>query len=73
MSAELRIDNPPVGDPDIERIAAKLRRSREVLERDMDDSATKINSAELLQRIEALRQRIEASQATFRLVTGNSA
>jgi hypothetical protein len=52
-------------DPDLERITQRLRETRETLERDMDDSATKINSAELLDRIEALRRRIEASQHSF--------
>lgn len=52
-------------DLEIEKISEKLRKSRETLERDMDDSATKINSAELLARIESLRQRIEATQQAF--------
>lgn len=51
--------------PDLEIISERLRKSREVLERDMDDSATKINAAELLERVEALRHRIEASQHAF--------
>lgn len=52
-------------DLDIERISERLRKNREEIERDMDDSATKINAAELLERIEALRVRIEASQHAF--------
>lgn len=55
----------PIPDPELERITENLRRTREVIERDMDDSATKINAAELLDRIEALRQRVEASQSAF--------
>ena len=51
--------------PDLARITERLKKSREVIERDMDDSATKINAAELLERIEALRLRIEASRSAF--------
>lgn len=49
----------------VEMISERLRKNREQLERDMDDSATKINAAELLERVESLRQRIEASRQSF--------
>ena len=52
-------------DPELERITIDLRRQRELIERDMNDTDRNINAAELLERIDLLRKRIEESQSSF--------
>lgn len=52
-------------ESEIAVIIERARKQREVIERDMDDSATRINTSDLLERIAALRRRIEESRRTF--------
>jgi hypothetical protein len=57
-----------MADQEIEQILIDLKKQREVIERDMNDTDRNINAAELLERIELLKKRIESTRAIFGVV-----